>query len=146
MLAGILATILSTLDSYLFNAATCLSYDLMKLKNQFKIWHHHIALIFVALLSVFIGEFFDGKIVDVWKTLGSFSAASLLIPMMLAQVSPGSISENRFISTVLASASGIIAWRILNSFYQLYPLDEFYIGLGISTILLIPCLITKKSS
>jgi SSS family solute:Na+ symporter len=144
MLAGVLATILSTLDSYMFNAATCLSYDFFKNKNKFKIWHHHMALIIVALLSLFIGEFFDGKIVEVWKTLGSFSAASLLIPMLIGQWFPGKIPESRFIFTVITSALGIIAWRILNSFYQLYPLDEFYIGLALSLILLVPQTFGKK--
>jgi SSS family solute:Na+ symporter len=143
-LAGILATILSTLDSYLFNAATCLSYDLFEKKLNFKIAHHHIALIFVSFLSVIIGIFFDGDIISVWKILGSFSSACLLFPIIMGFALPGKISEKRFIIACLAGSISIIAWRILNYFYQLYPLDEFYVGLLFTTIILLPALLKNN--
>jgi SSS family solute:Na+ symporter len=145
MLAGILATILSTLDSYMFNSATCLSYDFFQKKENFKLWHHHVALIFVSLLSIFIGQFFDGNVVEVWKTLGSFSAACLLLPMLIGQAFPGKISETLFITTVIVGSLGIIAWRILNVFYQFSSIDEFYVGLFLTTIILLPNLVFKKA-
>jgi len=143
LLAGVLATILSTLDSYLFNAATCISYDFLKIKSKFKNIHHHVALLFVSILSIILGTFFEGNIIEVWKTLGSFSAACLLVPILIGQCFPGKITEKRFILATLTGCSGIITWRILNSFYQLYPLDEFYIGLLLTTSLLLPSLFVK---
>jgi solute:Na+ symporter, SSS family len=145
LLAGILATILSTLDSYLFNAATCLSYDFIKLKDKFKVWHHHIALIFVALLSIFVGAFFDGDVVEVWKTLGSFSAACLLFPLLISQWRPGMISEKSFCWAVSLGCFGIISWRTLNYLYAISSIDEFYIGLLLTTIPLLPSLVRKKA-
>lgn len=96
ILAGVLAIILSTLDSYLFNAATCVSYDFFKLKERFKIWHHHVALIFVSTISILFSLYFEGNVIEVWKTLGSFSAACLLFPILVAQWRPGIISERNF--------------------------------------------------
>ena len=145
ILAGILATILSTLDAYLFNAATCLSYDFIKLKDRFKIWHHHIALIFVAVISIFLGLFFDGNVVEVWKTLGSFSAACLLFPLLLAQWRPGVISDNNFCWAVSIGCFGIVSWRLLNHIYSIAPIDEFYIGLLLTTIPLLPAFVRKKA-
>jgi SSS family solute:Na+ symporter len=145
ILAGILATILSTLDSYLFNAATCLSYDFIKLKERFKIWHHHIALIFVAVLSIFLGVLFEGNVVEVWKTLGSFSAACLLFPILVAQWRPGVISERNFCWAVSLGCFGIVSWRFVNYIYPIVSVDEFYIGLLLTTIPLLPSLLRKKT-
>jgi SSS family solute:Na+ symporter len=146
ILSGILATILSTLDSYLFNAATCLSYDFLSLKDKFKQWHHHIALILVAIISIFFGMLFDGNIVEVWKTLGSFSAACLLFPLLLAQWRPGLISEKRFCWAVSIGCFGIVSWKIINSLYSIALVEDFYIGLILTTVALLPKLILKNIS
>ncbi len=145
ILAGVLAIILSTLDSYLFNAATCVSYDFFNLKSRFKIWHHHIALVFVSGISILLGAHFEGNIVDVWKTLGSFSAACLLFPLMVGQWRPGVISENAFCLAVSTGCIGIVSWRLINKFYAFSSIDEFYIGLLLTTVPLIPSLIRKKA-
>ena len=145
ILAGILAIILSTLDSYLFNAATCVSYDFFSLKERFKVWHHHIALIFVSMISILLGLHFDGNVVEVWKTLGSFSAACLLFPLLLGQWRPGTISEKRFCWAVSIGCIGIVSWRVLNKIYDFSTIDEFYIGLLLTTVPLIPTLIDKKA-
>ncbi len=144
--AGILAIILSTLDSYLFNAATCISYDLFRLKDRFKVFHHHIALIFVAVISVVFGLHFEGKVVDVWKTLGSFSAACLLFPILVGQWFPGRISDKSFSLSVLTGCLGIVTWRVLNRIYAFSSLDEFYIGLLLTTIPLSVSLLRGKRS
>ena len=144
ILSGILATILSTLDSYLFNAATCLSYDFLSLKEKFKFWHHHIALIYVALISIILSSFFDGNVVAVWKTLGSFSAACLLFPLLVAQWRPGVISERRFCWAVSIGCFGIVSWKIINQLYSIASIDEFYIGLVLTTAPLLPPLLLKK--
>jgi SSS family solute:Na+ symporter len=144
ILAGILATILSTIDTYLFNAATCLSYDLFNFKEKFKLWHHHLALITVAVLSIFLGLYFDGDVVDVWKTLGSFSAACLLFPLLLAQWKPGMISQRAFCWAVSIGCISMVTWRILNQLYSIAPIDEFYIGLLFTVTPLLPSLLLKK--
>jgi SSS family solute:Na+ symporter len=145
ILAGILAIILSTLDAYLFNAATCMSYDFFSSKKKFRIWHHHLALIFVAGISVFFGMQFEGKVIDVWKTMGSFSAACLLFPILVGQWKPGVISEKSFCWAVSLGCLGIVSWKILNKIYDFSTLDEFYIGLLLTTVPLLPPLLRKKA-
>lgn len=143
ILAGILAIILSTIDSYLFNAATCMSYDLFNKKLHFKKWHHHTGLIFVAILSVVFGIQFKGNVIEVWKTLGSFSAACLLFPLMISQWKPGIITEKRFCWSVISGCVGIVSWKILGYFFTLPSIDEFYIGLILTTAPLFPALLKK---
>lgn len=144
ILSGVLAIILSTLDSYLFNAATCVSYDFFKLKDRFRIWHHHVALIFVSVFSVILGVQFEGNVVEVWKTLGSFSAACLLFPLLVGQWRPGTISEKQFCWAVSFGCIGIVSWRIINKFSPFSTLDEFYIGLLLTTVPLLPSLLRRK--
>lgn len=146
IIAGILAIILSTLDAYLFNAATCISYDFFRLKDKFKVIHHHLALIFVAVVSIFLGLHFDGNVVEVWKTLGSFSAACLLFPLLVGQWFPGRISDKNFSFSVLLGCVGIVLWRVLNKKYSFSTLDEFYIGLLLTTIPLLPAILLRKRS
>jgi solute:Na+ symporter, SSS family len=145
ILSGILAIILSTLDSYLFNAATCVSYDFFNLKNRFKIWHHHLALIGVSIFSILAGLYFEGNIVEVWKTMGSFSAACLLFPILIGQWKPQMISEKRFCWAVSFGCIGIVSWRVFNKLYGFSTIDEFYIGLLLTTLPLLPVLIRKKA-
>ncbi len=145
ILAGILATILSTLDSYLFNAATCISFDFFNFKEKFKLWHHHVALIYVALTSIVLSYFFQGNVIAVWKTLGTFSAACLLFPMLVAQFKPGVISEKQFCRAVSLGCLGIVSWSVINQVYGVNLIDEFYIGLVLTSVVLLPAFILKKS-
>lgn len=144
IIAGILAIILSTLDAYLFNAATCISYDFIRLKEKFKVFHHHLALIFVAVISVVLSVFFEGNVVEVWKTLGSFSAACLLFPLLVGQWFPGRISDRNFSLAVISGCVGIVLWRVLNKKYSFSTLDEFYIGLLLTIIPLLPSILRGK--
>jgi len=144
-LAGILAVILSTLDSYLFNAATCVSYDLFNKKMRFRVYHHHIALIFVSVLSIFLSTFFEGNVVDVWKTLGSFSAACLLIPLVIGQFFPRLFGQKTFITAVSLGCLGIVSWKVLNRIYEISEVDEFYIGLLMTCTTLLVSHLYKKA-
>jgi solute:Na+ symporter, SSS family len=145
ILAGVLAIILSTLDSYLFNAATCVSYDFFKLKEKFRLWHHHLALIFVSCISVIFGLHFEGNVVEVWKTMGSFSAACLLFPLLVGQWKPGVISERSFCWAVSFGCIGIVSWKVINKLYGFSTIDEFYIGLLLTTVPLLPAIIRKNA-
>lgn len=145
ILAGVAAIILSTIDAYLFNAATCMSYDLFKKKSEFRVWHHHFALVGVAIVSVFAGVQFEGDVVEVWKTMGSFSAACLLFPILVGQISPGKISEKQFCWAVSLGCIGIVSWKILNKFFFHSSVDEFYIGLLLTTVPLLPSVLARRA-
>ena len=146
MLAGILATILSTLDSYLFTASTCLSYDMINVKNKFKLWHHHVALVLIAILALLVSHLFEGSVILVWRTLGGFSAATLLIPLMLAHLFPGKINDSLFFLSVSLGCVGIVSWKILLKWGVFNSsLDEFYIGLVLSLLPLLTAIFGKKS-
>lgn len=143
-LAGICATILSTLDSYIFLAGTTLSFDLVAKKYKNKLSLHYLGIITVAILAIILGLSFDGNIKAVWKTLGSISSSALLVPVIYGYLRPNSLSDNGFILTSSLGAIGTIYWRLSGMKYT-YNLDEIYIGMGLSLIgILISKLIKLK--
>jgi len=108
-LAGILATILSTIDSYLFIAGTTLSYDAVPKSWRGRISLHHLGVFIVAIVSIVVGQFFNGNIREVCRTLGSYSAGCLLLPLLLGFVFPKKISDQGF---VCSSLMGVVAMTV----------------------------------
>lgn len=128
VLAGILATILSTIDSYMFIAGTTLSYDMMPKKWRGKIILHHIGVVSVGLMAVGMGLLFNGNIKAVWKTLGSYSASCMLLPVLYGHIFPKKIKDGQFIFSSILGIIAVSVWRNieLSGFWQ--NVDELYIG------------------
>jgi SSS family solute:Na+ symporter len=135
-LAGILATILSTLDSYLFLAGTTLSFDILNKRNEDAISSQNIAVVTVSLLGLFMSVFFNGNIKMVWKMLGSYSAACLLIPVLYAQFFAKKLLDNQFIIICISSVAVITLWKALQQILNLPSWDSLYIGIVCSCFLL----------
>jgi solute:Na+ symporter, SSS family len=144
-LAGICATILSTLDSYLFLAASTVSYDLVPKRLKGKIKIHHLSLLSVALISFIMASVFEGNIKNVWKSLGSISSAAMLVPILVGHIFPKKISDNNFIISSLSGAIATVYWRLSGLKYQL-NLDELYIGMGVTSLMLVILIFGKKFS
>lgn len=129
VLAGICATILSTMDSYLFIASTSLSFDLCGYKRGKSKWPHILALGFSGLLTLGLVQLFQNSIPQVWKVLGTYSTACLLLPVLYGYFAQHKIRDGEFVTICLAAAAGVTAWKF-------YPdndwLDELYIGMLIS--------------
>ncbi len=129
MLAGVCATILSTMDSYLFIASTSISFDLCGYKSGRSRWPHILALIFSGLLTLALVQLFQNSIPQVWKVLGTYSAACLLLPVLYGYFARHKIRDWQFVTICLAAATGVTAWKF-------YPdnawLDELYVGIAIS--------------
>lgn len=140
--AGILAIILSTLNSFLFIASNTLSFDL--LRNRFKdvIVSNRISLFIVGLLSACMAQFFHGSFKTIWLTLGSYFSACLLAPILMGYIYPKRISDNLFVTSALCSAAVMTLWRLLPLSGIWAQIDGFYVGVltGISIL----CLMRDK--
>ncbi len=137
-LAGILATILSTIDSYMFIAGTTLSYDMMPKKWRGKISLHHLGVISVGFLAVLMGSIFDGNIKMVWKTLGSYSASCMLLPVVYGYIFPKRITDGQFIFSSILGIIAVTYWKNASHHGFWQNVDELYIGvmatsLGLAT-------------
>ncbi len=131
-LAGIVATILSTIDSYLFIASNTVSYDLFpKVLKQKPILWHRISLVLVSIFSIAIAGVFEGNIKAVWKTFGSLSAGCLLFPVLVTYIFPRRITDMQFLCSVLAGTLAIFFHRLV---HPILNTDDFYSGLLFTSV------------
>ena len=137
--AGILAIILSTLNSFLFIASNTLSFDL--LRNRFKnvVLSNRISIFAVGTLAIIMARLFHGSFKEIWLVLGSYFSACLLVPILMGYISPGRISDRLFVFSSLTSAITMTAWRWVRKPEVLQAVDPFYIGVATGLIILILC-------
>lgn len=156
-LAGLVATIFSTLDSYLFLASSTMSYDIQGRRKNF-LSSYRINLITFAALSITLGYLFTsglpgaGGIKDVWKTFGSYSAGALMLPLLAGFAGWSFFREKDFLWATGLAALGITIWRLKDYLWLLIGhdllalaglpgvilyLEELYIGLLLSSTVLL---------
>ncbi len=128
VVAGILATILSTIDAFLFVAGTTISYDLMPEKWRSQKRVHIWGLVFVGILSIFAALAFENDIPRVWKTMGSYFSACLLFPIMLGYVFPKKISDNQFVIACVFALLMTTFWMLVKRTGIWAEVDPLYVG------------------
>lgn len=133
-LAGLLATILSTLDSYLFLAGTTLAYDLAPRKWRGRPWVHHLGVLSVGFLALALAELFDGNIKLVWKVLGSYFTACLLLPVVAGHLFSQRISDRGFVFSALLAAMAVTVWQLAPLPSLLSEWEPLYVGLVTSAL------------
>ncbi len=113
--AGLLATVLSTLDSNLFTTATTLGRDLWPQNFCEKVdiqSRTRISLIVGAIIASAIALLSD-SVVKIWEIFGSMSAASLLIPILSSYYPKFRMSNRGAFILMLTGCSVTILWFIV---------------------------------
>lgn len=135
--AGILAIILSTLNSFLFIASNTLSFDLLRNKFKNVVVSNRISIFVVGAFSIAMARFFNGSFKEIWLVLGSYFSACLLVPILMGYVWPNRISDKLFVCSTLASAGVMTVWHMLPKNEFLEIVDPFYVGVLTSLIILL---------
>ena len=135
-LAGILATILSTFDSYLFLSGTIAAYDLAPKRLKGNIRFHHLGTVGMAATAVVMGILFERSelnLVDVWKIFGGFATACILLPLLAGHIFPKQVSDQVFTTACL---SGVVLMLGVHGMQWIWPKHPvisgfvpFYFGL-----------------
>ncbi|MFN8370208.1 MAG: hypothetical protein U0T83_06240 [Bacteriovoracaceae bacterium] len=97
----------------------------------------HISLFFVGIICVLIGYAFDGNIKKVWKTLGSYWSACLLLPILYGYYFPQKTHDKQFILSAILAAAAVTYWKMAKLTGIASEIDELYIGILFSAIGLI---------
>ena len=137
-LVAILATIMSTLDSYLFLSGSTVGRDIIqpffpKYKVNFLI---QCGMVLSAFFSIIL-TLLVPSVVGLWYTIGSMIVPGLLIPILGIYFPFFKIKNRKWVTytmifPILASASGFI----LNTF-KITSIEPFYLGFALSIILLL---------
>ncbi len=135
--AGVLAIILSTLNSFLFISSNTLSFDFLRKRFKNVVLSNRISIFIVGALAIALAQLFHGSFKEIWLVLGSYFSACLLVPILAGYMWPGRISDRLFVRSSLISASVMTAWRFIPKHEMLEALDPFYTGVAASLIILI---------
>ena len=154
--AGILATIMSTLNSYAFISAQSLGKDFwgrLKNTNDDIIIRKYIkySLIISTLLSILL-SFYIPSVINLWYTIGTTIVPALLIPLITCYYPKAKISSNQIFFLMFfgwfISTFSLLWGQIMKSgdtIVYLLGIEPMYLGL-ISTLVIYAFFkITNKS-
>jgi SSS family solute:Na+ symporter len=127
-LGSVLATILSTLDSFLFISSTVLSYDLGIIKFRSKFLSHLFSSFITSVFTFLVVFLYEGNFELIWRMVKGVFAACIFFPFVMSFFRPGSVTPQSFRYSCLYVIAGVILWHI----YKPLPIDAFYIGQFIS--------------
>ncbi|MBN1540906.1 sodium:solute symporter family protein [candidate division KSB1 bacterium] len=137
---ALLATIMSTVDSYNFIAGMTIGRDFMgnRQNKRFSVQEYtKIGLIFSTLLSIGIAAYAQ-SVVRIWKDLGSIGTPALLLPLVSSfsrrwQMSPH-VATPAMLSSALISALWIGSKEWSGSSDYWWSIEPIYPGLLISLL------------
>jgi len=102
---------------------------MMPKKLKGKVYIHNFGIIIVGIIAVLMGMVFKGNIKAVWKTLGSYSASCLLLPVLYGYIFPNRIKDYQFVFASILGVITVTIWRSIefSGFWQ--NVDELYMGI-----------------
>ncbi len=150
-MVGLLATIMSTVDSYAFLSAVLLGRDLLRRRalpagallgdeDPANLRSVRWGLLATAVLAVTLA-LWSGSVVELWKTLGSVGTPVLLAPLLLAHLGRGTVDAGgrRRVAWGMALA-GLVSgvWLLAGRGAPLLGVEAIFPGLVVSAVLVLP--------
>ncbi|MDX1671645.1 MAG: sodium:solute symporter family protein [Balneolaceae bacterium] len=140
---ALLASIMSTLDSYLFLSGQTLGRDfLVKLypgipNNRWT----RISVLVAALLGILLIIIYP-SVIDLWYVIGSVMLPGLLIPVLGVYLRLFTLKKGYVLPVMILGIGVSLTWLILGTLYNPEPyaytflgIEPFYPGLAVSIIL-----------
>ncbi len=132
---GIIATILSTLDSFLFVSGTSASYDFLGSKKD-EIGKHQRMIGLSAFIVILVAIFFKADFESMWLFMEGIFSTSLFLPVMIALFSKRNLAPKIFIVPVIASFLMYSFTTLLCTIYDT-SLSPFFLAHGTSLLSLL---------
>ncbi len=145
-IVGMLATVMSTLDSTAFLSAVTFGRDLLwRIFQKDKIKEYTRIGLFVSIAFSTVLVVILPSVVKMWYTLGSILIPALLLPVVLTFFRLDlKISDKLAVASVFFSFFSAFLWFIIGAFRgtagfprYLYNIQPFYIGLLVALLILI---------
>ncbi len=140
---ALLATIMSTLDSYLFLAGQTLGRDLLiKLFPKAKrVLLSRISITLAAVLGILLIIAYP-SVISLWYVIGSAMIPGILIPVLGIYLPIFRLKKKYVVPTIVFCTLISVLWLLLGSFHETESYSEaflgiepFYPGLALSIIL-----------
>ncbi|MEN8006482.1 MAG: sodium:solute symporter family protein [Candidatus Krumholzibacteriota bacterium] len=135
---GLLATIMSTVDSYAFIGSITLGRDLIGrwrgIGEEDSLPVIRWSLVATAVVAVGLA-LWSGSVIELWKTLGSIGTPMLLLPLVLAHTRRR-VSGGRVLVSMLLAGAVALAWLIAGHGGPWLGVEAIFPGLVVSVIVL----------
>ena len=126
---SLLATVMSTVDSYSFLAASTFGRDIVQrlghIKDSQVTRYTRIGLVLSVGLAVLLALAFR-SVVDIWHVFGSIGTPALLVPVFFSFVGKRRLSPSLALTSIVASGAIATGWY-LSKFVT--PDGDFFFGL-----------------
>jgi len=143
---GLLATIMSTIDSYAFIGSVTLGRDLIGrwrgVGEEESLPLIRWSLLATAVVAVTLA-LFSSSVISLWKNLGSIGTPMLLLPLILAHTRRA-VSGRRVVGAMLISGAVAVAWLILGRGSPWLGVEPIFPGLVVSVAILGPGSLKSK--
>jgi len=151
-LLSLLATIMSTVDSYMFLSASTISHDLFWRFRRFDEsrikFYTGIGLVISSAGTILIALMSD-SVVHIWHDFGSVGTPALLLPLMTSYWGKHKYSpRGAFISISLSggiTAAALFYPRLMGADGYLLGIEPIFIGLAVSVIIFVMTRIPKTT-
>lgn len=140
---GLLATIMSTLDSYLFLSGQTLGRDLLVkvFPNTKNNTLTRISTFIAALLGILLILVYP-SVIDLWYVIGSVMIPGLLIPVLGVYLKIFTLKKGWILPMMIGSIGLSLCWLILGTItsegtyeYTYLGIEPFYPGLALSILI-----------
>ena len=141
--AALIATILSTLNSFIFLSATTFSRDFVfRLRGNLNakeiIQYTKYGIILAGFISIFISYFFT-SVVEIWYLIGSLCIPSIILLVLSSYYPKAQISEKIALIEVIFSLMTSIIWYLLRNDFKsiafIYEIEPMILGLITASVI-----------
>ncbi|MBU0980968.1 MAG: sodium:solute symporter family protein [Nanoarchaeota archaeon] len=147
--AGLIATVMSTIDSFTFLGAMNIAHDYYKRiinpkaseKSVMRVTK--VGIVMTALLALVLAFFFE-SVVSMWYTIGTIGISALLIPMLAGFFYKGKKSGDAALASMVTGSLTAIVWLAYGwvNMVEGWPtyllgLEPLYPGLAVSLVVFV---------
>ncbi|MCK5740058.1 sodium:solute symporter family protein [bacterium] len=130
---GLLATIMSSIDSYSFLAAGTLGRDVLwrtlAPKNEDRVLYYtRWGLVFSAILSVGLAYLLQ-SVIDIWKDVGSIATPALLLPLMTSFTEKYRLRSRAAVISIIGSALISLVWLFSRTFEGGNGIGQYWLNI-----------------
>ncbi len=125
--AALFATILSTLNSFVFLSATTFSNDLVtRIKSQYKndITKYTRIGLFISLVISIVLAYYIRSVIELWYTIGSICIPSLILVIFSSYYKKIQVAPKIITIEIIVSLSAGLIWYIIRPMYIQYYIFE----------------------
>jgi SSS family solute:Na+ symporter len=155
--AALFATILSTLNSFLFLSGTTIGRDFIyrgvvplsgTRPDESKLKYYTILGLIISGLLAILLAYLIPSVIEIWYTIGSLFIPAIILPVISAYYPKLRIEKKFILIEMIAAFAGSIIWYLVRSSFATVPfvneIEPMLVGMFVAILIHFICLYTRK--